>query len=153
MDSYSTLLLSVAVFGASFVGTAAMRLIAPQLGWISQPRKDRWHSKPTALAGGLGCFPAFAAGSAYIFLVNFLQTVRAGRAAIFENRPAFLSVALLTGATMMFFVGLIDDRWNLKPATKLALQLVAASLFIFVGGGPRGNRHERLLGVVRRHPE
>jgi|ERR1051326_1925004 UDP-GlcNAc:undecaprenyl-phosphate GlcNAc-1-phosphate transferase len=134
MDSYSTLLLSVAVFGASFVGTAAMRLIAPQLGWISQPRKDRWHSKPTALAGGLGCFPAFAAGSAYIFLVNFLQTVRAGRAAIFENRPAFLSVALLTGATMMFFVGLIDDRWNLKPATKLALQLVAASLFIFVGG-------------------
>src|SRR5438046_50518 len=112
MGTYSTLLLSLTVFGTSFVGTAVMRLIAPQLGLVSHPRKDRWHNKPTALAGGLGFFPAFAAGSAYVLIVNFRGLLRNGHAAILESPPAVLAAALFAGATMMFFVGVLDDVWN-----------------------------------------
>ncbi len=133
MNGSNTMLLWVVVFGASFVGTAAMRLIAPPLGWMAEPRSDRWHSKPTALAGGLGCFPAFALGAAYIFFVNFRHGFRLRGEGILGS-PSVLTLVLVVGTTMMFVVGLTDDRWNLKPATKLALQLIAASLFIFAGG-------------------
>src|SRR5213593_3271596 len=109
MNPSNTILLWLAVFGASFVGTAAMRLIAPQLGWISEPRRDRWHSKPTALAGGLGCFPAFAVGLAYLLFVNFWHKWRLSGRVLLHEPPVLLGVALLGGVTMMFLVGFTDD--------------------------------------------
>jgi UDP-GlcNAc:undecaprenyl-phosphate GlcNAc-1-phosphate transferase len=74
------------------------------------PRAERWHRRPTALAGGIGIFLAFAPALAY-----------------------FRAWPLLIGAGAMFGLGLIDDIFQLKPYAKLASQLVIAGATVSLG--------------------
>ncbi len=45
-----------------------------------------------------------------------------------------LAVALLVGSLLMFILGWTDDIKRFRPATKLIMQIVAASIFIISGG-------------------
>ncbi len=105
----------IALFSA-VVLTFMVRAGARYLGWVAAPRPDRWHRKPTALLGGVGIFGGFLA--AYLF-----------------RRPATLSgdALLATSAGGMFLLGLVDDRIQLKPYTKLVGQILCAVLFTTFG--------------------
>lgn len=98
-------------FGLSLVFVPACRSVARRTGRVARPSADRWHSKPTALMGGVAIFLATMCALAFIH--------------------PFRQVALyaLTGIGI-FIVGFTDDVMPLKPATKLVAQLALASIFV-----------------------
>jgi UDP-GlcNAc:undecaprenyl-phosphate GlcNAc-1-phosphate transferase len=114
----------LASFGAAFLTalllTPVVIQVARRTGKVALPRADRWHSKPTALLGGIGIFLAFLVGTlAFIELPH--QSVR-------------LRVAgVLVGATMMFVLGLVDDLIQIKPGSKLLGQILAACVLVYTG--------------------
>jgi UDP-GlcNAc:undecaprenyl-phosphate GlcNAc-1-phosphate transferase len=102
--------------GASLALTFLVRAAARKLSYVARPRADRWHKKPTALYGGVGIFAAF--------LVSFL---------VHPPADAEGDILLLLCSTGMFLLGLADDRWELKPYTKLVGQIVFSTIFTMFG--------------------
>ncbi len=104
----STLLLSVAL-------TLAVRKVVTRKGLVAAPRKDRWHQKPTAMLGGIAIYVAFVVG--YFFFAPTLPN----------------SYPILIAGTLLFFVGLLDDIYQLKPYTKLIAQVIVAAGTVYFG--------------------
>ena len=77
------------------------------------PRADRWHAVPTPSSGGLAIFLSCA--------------VAYGLA----SPGRYPRIALAVAALCIF--GFLDDRWRLRPALKLAVQVPAAG-FVVLGG-------------------
>src|SRR5262245_51968323 len=97
-----------------------MRAIARSRGWVAPPKPDRWHRAPTALIGGAAIWAAVLTGVA--------------AAAAFGGAPLWEPwLALLAGGSFLCLIGAIDDQRNLKPATKVVVQLIAAALAISAG--------------------
>lgn len=103
-------------FLTSFVAALALvpiaRAIAHKVGAVAQPKQDRWHSRPTALFGGI------AIAIAVLGTTVALDGVR--------SQPA-----LLACGAVMFLFGLADDILGVKPATKLIAQISVASVLMF----------------------
>jgi UDP-GlcNAc:undecaprenyl-phosphate GlcNAc-1-phosphate transferase len=119
MSGHAASALSLALwYLAAFAVSAALvplcRRIAISKGHVAQPRQDRWHSKPTALFGGVAI--------AVTTLVLALAT----------GDVRGIALAWIGGA-LIFTVGLTDDVLSLKPSTKLIAQIALASLFVFYG--------------------
>src|SRR4051812_43553290 len=93
-----------------------VRALARRFGFVAKPRADRWHKKPTALLGGVGIYAAF-------ILSYFLK------------RPEHVAgdMLLLTCASGMFLVGLVDDFVQLKPYAKLVGQIIFCTAFTMFG--------------------
>jgi UDP-GlcNAc:undecaprenyl-phosphate/decaprenyl-phosphate GlcNAc-1-phosphate transferase len=109
----STVQLALVVVQTFLVAAAATWLIrgaARQRGWLAPTRPDRWHREPTALYGGVGIFAGFAVGLMW-----------------FVPWSPFM-VALLALTAAMFATGLVDDATDIRPQTKIVLQLVGGLL-------------------------
>jgi UDP-GlcNAc:undecaprenyl-phosphate/decaprenyl-phosphate GlcNAc-1-phosphate transferase len=106
--SVSTLLLAIAL-------TALARVLSPRVGLVAVPRRDRWHSKPTPLLGGMAIYLAFVAGFCFFG----------------PRSPG--AYAILAGGTLLVVTGLVDDVLHIKPYTKLVFQLIAASVLVYFG--------------------
>jgi UDP-GlcNAc:undecaprenyl-phosphate/decaprenyl-phosphate GlcNAc-1-phosphate transferase len=106
----------VAVTAAlSLIFTSLVRHCALKLGIVAVPRRDRWHSRPTALMGGIAIYLAFVIGC-FIFAPDLSR-----------------AYPILIAATVLFGVGIVDDIRQLKPYVKLVMQVVAASIVVFGG--------------------
>jgi UDP-GlcNAc:undecaprenyl-phosphate GlcNAc-1-phosphate transferase len=90
------------------------RFLAMRAGRVAHPREDRWHRRPVALLGGVAIGTSVFVGSAVFGLVG--------------EMPVLIACAVL-----MFVTGLVDDLINLKPATKLIVQIALASALLFFG--------------------
>jgi UDP-GlcNAc:undecaprenyl-phosphate GlcNAc-1-phosphate transferase len=113
----------VSAFALAVAVTPLVITLARRQGWVAQPRADRWHTRPTALLGGIA-----------IFLATMV--------------PACLLLpwdralgGLAIGATGIFLLGLIDDRRRLSPPVKMMGQAVATCVLLATGtrgdfGGP-----------------
>jgi UDP-GlcNAc:undecaprenyl-phosphate GlcNAc-1-phosphate transferase len=106
-------------FLTSFLLTALLTpgviQLARRLGWISYPREDRWHSRPTALMGGIA-----------IYLGTVAAWLTVG-----DRASVLLLLAPVTG---LFLLGAVDDRLvELRPHHKLIGQ-VAAGAALTAGG-------------------
>lgn len=136
MPAYNAalILLPVVVLAGSFLGTAAMRRLAQRYGWMARPRADRWHTQPTALHGGVGFYVAFFGGAVWVLAYEYGVQWPAWQALSALPRELLLAAALLLGSLVMMLCGLWDDLKQFYPATKLLCQLVATSLFVYVGG-------------------
>jgi UDP-GlcNAc:undecaprenyl-phosphate GlcNAc-1-phosphate transferase len=113
-------------------GTAALLMLvttplvirsARHWGWVDYPKTDRWHSRPVALLGGIALFASMA-----------LALVLSGAHAAFPW-PVWVGAALVFGA------GLADDLLDVRPETKLVVQVLATVLLLYAGyafwrGGP-----------------
>jgi len=121
--------------GLSFCGVAVVRALAPRLGWMAEPRGDRWHRKATAQMGGVGFVPVLL-GFGFWSLMSSLPK---GWVTFFSPvdmwRSDLILASILLGVAMLFVAGWLDDRWELRPRTKLLFQLGAASQLIYFGGG------------------
>lgn len=111
----------------ALVLTPAFRALARPLGYLDRPNPRKPHTRPTPLLGGAAILVAFAAA------VLARGDVR---------RDLW---GILAGATVVFALGLIDDRRGMHPGVKLAGQATAAVLVIssgirvtFLGDGPAG---------------
>ncbi|HYE85769.1 MAG TPA: hypothetical protein VEA16_05410, partial [Vicinamibacterales bacterium] len=99
------LLLSVALVPVS-------RMLAIRTGVVAHPRNDRWHRQVVPLLGGVA-----------IGLGTLFGTVIVG---IADD-----TVVPLTACMAIFVVGLIDDVFALKPATKLIGQIAMAGAVVY----------------------
>jgi UDP-GlcNAc:undecaprenyl-phosphate GlcNAc-1-phosphate transferase len=101
--------------------TPVIIMIAKRTGMISQPQFDRWHSKPTAMLGGIGIF------------IGVLSCV------IWNGLLGSIHLGLVFGAVLIFISGLYDDVKGLRPYVKLVIHIIAAVLVmtsgIFFGKG------------------
>ena len=116
---YVTLFLLALAFSA--VLTPLVRKMALRLGQVAEPREDRWHTRPTALMGGVAIFASFALA----VLVGVILLPAAGT--LKELLPLFVC------ASLVFLLGLIDDIYHVSPPTKLVGQIIAAAILVFFG--------------------
>ncbi len=117
--TYLLLFLLAFLFSAAL--TPLFRQIALRLGQVAEPREDRWHSKPTALMGGVAIFGSF-------ILAVLVTAILLPTAGILKD---FLP--LLLCASFVFLLGLIDDIYRVSPPTKLVGQIIAAAILVFFG--------------------
>lgn len=105
-------------FAVSLGLTPLTRTIARRIGLLDQPGARKIHSVPTPLLGGLAIYGAF--------VIALL---------LFPNWPYHILElgAILTGATWLACVGLVDDRRALSPWAKFAAQFLAAGVVIASG--------------------
>jgi UDP-GlcNAc:undecaprenyl-phosphate GlcNAc-1-phosphate transferase len=95
-------------------GTPVARWVAPHLGFIDLPSARRVHRIPTPRLGG---------AAMYLAAITALL--------IFGRRFNFYQVVgILLGATLVSFLGLLDDRRGLSAAVKLAGQFGAAAILL-----------------------
>jgi UDP-GlcNAc:undecaprenyl-phosphate GlcNAc-1-phosphate transferase len=98
----------------SILLTPLCRYLAHQFGYVAKPKEDRWHSKPTALLGGIAIVvPSLVIGVAVGPDANMWRLL-----------GCFAAIAA---------VGLADDLLSLKPSTKLISQIAVASALLFFG--------------------
>jgi UDP-GlcNAc:undecaprenyl-phosphate GlcNAc-1-phosphate transferase len=122
MKSYLTHLVPLLVaFGLSAGLTPLVRKLAIQRGQVAEPREDRWHSRPTAVMGGVAIAASF-------YVAALAVTVFLPTAGMFAKY-----LPLLICAFLVFALGLVDDIYNLAPQTKLVGQIIAASFLVFFG--------------------
>jgi len=100
---------------AAFFLTPLCRALALNLKVLDRPDWRKIHNQPTPLLGGVAVFVAF---SVSLFLNNvFLPGMK----------------ILLLGATLIFFIGLIDDVKPLPALLKFAFQVGISLVVIVVG--------------------
>ena len=105
----------------SFVATYGTIKLMWKLKIIDDPKKNKHpkviHKYPTPRGGGLSIFLAAVAGA-----IVFLPIDRH-------------LIGILSGATLITAIGLIDDKYNLSPYLRLGGQFLAASFPIAAGIG------------------
>ncbi len=89
--------------------------LAKSTGQVAYPRSDRWHTRPTALLGGIAIFGAFMMCSL-----------------MFCDMESGLAT-LLAGACATFALGLYDDLKELPPQSKFLGQLIIAAFSVGMG--------------------
>jgi UDP-GlcNAc:undecaprenyl-phosphate GlcNAc-1-phosphate transferase len=92
-----------------------VRAVARQTGAVATPKKDRWHSKPTAMMGGVAI---------YVATMVAMFTVGA------KTTEAWV---VILASSAMFALGLIDDFLHLKPYQKLIGQVLGAAAVVYFG--------------------
>lgn len=118
-------------FATSVVTTPLIRRLAPALGLVDQPGHRKVHVTPTPMGGGI----AVALGLVIPVSLLTLGLSVGGLADIWEPVTAAFSdgeqriqmLAVLVGGSVLFLVGLADDRWNLSWKMRLGLQVAVAA--------------------------
>lgn len=95
--------------------TVVVRAVARRWGFVSKPKSDRWHKRPTAMLGG-----------AAIFVTTVIMY---GLAVPYT----FEALIIVAAASFLFLVGLLDDILNIKPYQKLIGQLIGATFVVGFG--------------------
>lgn len=123
------------LFAAALVTTLATtplaRRIAVAVDAVDYPNKRRINRKPIPRMGGIAIFCGIVAA----FVVQYLGTTYLRWPAVLVPSPK-LQVdywLLVLAFLVIFFTGLLDDRYSLKPLQKLAGQVLAATLAVAGG--------------------
>ncbi len=109
-------LLTSLSFLAAALLTPLAQALARRWGFLDRPGGRKSHAHPIPLLGG---------GAIYLAIVAAL--LAAGRPFLRQT------AALLTGATLVALLGLVDDRRALSPGLKFGGQTVAAALVLWSG--------------------
>lgn len=105
------------IFGAFFIGviisygfTPLVREIAFKIKLLDHPDPKKSHAHPTALLGGLAIYLAFFSG--VLFTTDMNNYI----------------YAILVGGTIIFMLGVVDDKLGMMPRMKLSGQVLVAFL-------------------------
>ena len=139
-SSWSMSALLAMAFCASFVIAAVLSpLLAKafgRMGFVDKPSEDRFSRRAVPKGGGVAIFwavalPIVAAlGAVWYCRAHDLQPFWLPQG-LQEHLPGILSrakgaLAILGGAAVLHLLGLIDDRWTVKPLIKLIVQFAVA---------------------------
>ncbi len=116
----AALLLSAAL---ALLLTPLARRLAWAVGYLDHPEARKLHTHATALLGGVVVFVAALGGCG---LAAWLL-----RAPLGEETGAWLA-----GGVVALGLGLVDDRFGMRPVVKLGGQTLAAGVFLTSAGGP-----------------
>jgi UDP-GlcNAc:undecaprenyl-phosphate/decaprenyl-phosphate GlcNAc-1-phosphate transferase len=115
LDSTVLSLVAASSLVLSFVCVPVVGRLASRLGCVAQPKKDRWHTRPTPMFGGIALFIGFVPPVLWLS-PDFVSAL-----------PFFIVL------TLMFIVGIYDDLHRINPATKLIGQIISAAAAIYFG--------------------
>jgi UDP-GlcNAc:undecaprenyl-phosphate GlcNAc-1-phosphate transferase len=104
-----------AAFVLTLLCVPLVRQLATRWGCVAQPKKERWHTRPTPMLGGIA------------FFVGFLPSL------LFLTPDLSSALPFFIVAGQMFVIGLYDDLRRINPATKLIGQIISAATAIFFG--------------------
>jgi UDP-GlcNAc:undecaprenyl-phosphate GlcNAc-1-phosphate transferase len=135
------LILAAVSFAVSFAATAAVKRVAPRIGFLDKPGHRKIHSAPIPLGGGVAIYLAFVLPLVGVLLVVNLAggEFAAGDPGVDSYRAALvggvvkrtpMALALIAALTAMHVMGLVDDRRALGPYAKLLVQLAVTSALI-----------------------
>ncbi len=94
---------------------------ARRLGLVDEPGERKIHKNPVPRFGGVAIWLAFMAAFGVLTLM-------------FWDYPHGNGIAgILTGGTMIFLLGVLDDRFNISPYIKLVWQILAALAAFYLG--------------------
>lgn len=124
---YSLLLLSLSALGISFFITPLVRNTFLRLGVVDAPDGGRkLHTSPIPRIGGVAVAISYAAA----FGVLLASPLRGAD----PLRDGFdMVVRLLPATFLIFFLGVMDDLFSVRPLTKFAVQVSAALLAYWAG--------------------
>ncbi|MDT0939083.1 MraY family glycosyltransferase [Staphylococcus pseudintermedius] len=111
---YTLTLIGVSMI-VSLIITPIVIAVSKKLDIVDKPNFRKIHTKPISMLGGTA------------ILLSFLIGIWLGHPIEREIKP------LLLGAIVMYFVGLIDDLYDLKPILKLIGQIAAALVVVSYG--------------------
>jgi UDP-GlcNAc:undecaprenyl-phosphate GlcNAc-1-phosphate transferase len=129
------LIVLIGSFFVSVLLTTLSRRLALKLGLVAHPQADRYHRKIIPLGGGIGIFLTLALSVLAAILVCKCAAVYGPAKALMERigiRPGdFLGrlgelSMLLFCSSVLFALGLWDDKRRTGPFLKLAVQLLVA---------------------------
>jgi UDP-GlcNAc:undecaprenyl-phosphate GlcNAc-1-phosphate transferase len=112
----------------TFLVLPVVRVVALHAGAVAGVRDRDVHDHAIPRWGGLGMFLGLLAGMVLASKLPMMRSVFEGSASSSQE-----AMALLSGATVIVLLGLADDRWELDAPTKLAGQVLAASLMALQG--------------------
>jgi UDP-GlcNAc:undecaprenyl-phosphate/decaprenyl-phosphate GlcNAc-1-phosphate transferase len=107
----------VALF-ASLVLTLPIRRLALHWGLVDNPGPRKVHARPVPLLGGVAIYLGFV-------MALFLRRA---------SFPVAQIVAIVAGATLLAFVGVLDDRGLLHHQVKLFIAMPVAALLLLASG-------------------
>jgi UDP-GlcNAc:undecaprenyl-phosphate GlcNAc-1-phosphate transferase len=118
------------VFLSFFCSLSVVLLVTPivqrlgcQWGVLDQPDARKLHQKPIVRIGGLAIFLGTLLSCGLSLPLSMAQVSQAGLPVI----------GVLLASIGFFGIGFADDRWNLSPYWRLALQAIVATLVWFMG--------------------
>ena len=109
---------------ATYLVLFPVRRLAVRIGFVAEPDERRIHARVTPLGGGVAMFVAFLLAMLAASLLPSLQSVFVG-----SSEP----LGLVLGATVIFAVGLIDDFREMSAPAKMAGQVLAGMVLVFLG--------------------
>jgi UDP-GlcNAc:undecaprenyl-phosphate GlcNAc-1-phosphate transferase len=118
-------LLTLCVAAAvTYLLTGPVRKFAIAAGAMPEIRDRDVHREPTPRLGGIAMFGGLCAG---LLVAAHLENLRS----VFElsNEPR----ALLSGAGLIWLLGVLDDKWGVDALIKLGAQMVAAGVMVLQG--------------------
>ena len=107
-------------FGALVIavaGTPVSKWLAPKVGVMAIPRTRDIHTRPVPRMGGVAIFAAVMVGAVLLSDRFYVREL----------------AALLFGASLMSFLGLIDDRFSLSAYVRLVAQMGTALFMYYIG--------------------
>src|SRR5580698_7734604 len=131
-------------FGLALLLTPLFKRLSFQWNYVDEPDRERKiHTEAMPLLGGAAVFCAFAANVVfnYLFLLPLasreslsfidMRDVKMYLDGAFSVWPKLLVIVL--GGGLMVALGMYDDKYELKPRTKLIAQVIVALLVALAG--------------------
>ncbi|MCF6521612.1 MraY family glycosyltransferase [Streptomyces sp. JJ36] len=118
-------LLTLCVTAAvTYLLTGPVRKFAIAAGAMPEIRARDVHREPTPRLGGIAMFGGLCAG-----LVVASQLTNIGEVFTLSDEPR----ALLSGAGLIWLLGVLDDKWGVDALVKLGGQMIAAGVMVLQG--------------------
>ncbi|CAG7607231.1 MraY family glycosyltransferase [Actinacidiphila bryophytorum] len=116
-----TLFVAAAV---TYLLTGPVRKFAIAAGAMPPIRARDVHREPTPRLGGIAMFGGLSAG---LLVAAHLSNI--GDVFSVSNEPR----ALLSGAGLIWLLGVLDDKWGVDALIKLGVQMIAAGVMVLQG--------------------
>ncbi|MDJ0342570.1 MraY family glycosyltransferase [Streptomyces sp. H10-C2] len=118
-------LLTLCVTAAvTYLLTGPVRKFAIAAGAMPEIRERDVHREPTPRLGGIAMFGGLCAG-----LLVSSHLLNLGSVFELSNEPR----ALLSGAGLIWLLGVLDDKWGVDALIKLGAQMIAAGVMVLQG--------------------
>ena len=124
------MIVTLAVAGVGAVVSLLMSIVLWKVGvrfkLYPEIRQRDVHTRPTPRLGGIAMFIGLLAALLVASRIDYFRIVFQG------NEPTI--IAILTAATLIVVMGVLDDFFDLDWTTKLIGQILAAGLLAWLGG-------------------
>lgn len=125
MTTYEAYFAIFAIAAAlTFLLSYPVRTLAVRIGAVAHPGEDHIHARPTPTIGGAAMFLAFTVTMEIAAHLGPLEQVFRG-----SSEP----LGVVIGGFVIYLVGLVDDIRHISAPAKVAGQVLAAMVLVFLG--------------------